>query len=178
MADPHTQTGTWPPAPPAYLPPVAPRRRSTAVVVAFVLLVLTVVGSATALVASGVLDEVRTDPEVVAYREDARTALREFQTLDDELDDGLRYIEYEILVQRAKDALDDLQVRMPARFSGDASYPALSRALDSYQAAEEAWRANIDCTFCDQDEVEPTLQHHWSDASIEVGKAGSALEAT
>jgi hypothetical protein len=157
---------------------IAPAPTSPALVLAIVLLVLSVIGSGVALLATGTLGGGETDLELIAYREDARTALREFQSLDEELDDGLKYFEYEILTERVEDALDDLEVAMPTRLHGDVSYLALSRALDEYQAAQEAWSENLDCTYCDTDDVEPTLQSHWTDASGELEKAAAALEGS
>jgi hypothetical protein len=65
---------------------------------------------------------------------------------------------------------------MPATLSGDDTFVALSLALDAFEAAEEAWSDNIDCTFCESEDVEPTLQGHWTDAALEIEKAASALD--
>jgi hypothetical protein len=154
-------------------PTVKPRRRNIGLIVALVVLVVSIIGSGIALV----LSQPDEDPAAAALRADAGDALAELVSLDEDLNEGLRFVEYSVLVNRIDKKFSDLDDRTPARLDDHPGMVAMNKALVEYQAALSAWSDNIDCTSCDEDEVEPTLKSHWSRASDRVGEARSALES-
>jgi type II secretory pathway pseudopilin PulG len=164
-------TGPLPP-PPA---PRARRRPPASVAVALGVLVLCLVGSALALALSGALGPTAEERRLEQFRADARLALREFDALDQELDDGLRPVEYGVLVDRVGDAYGDLWAATPDELRGTPAVDGLADALREYRAARTAWDDALACTIlCD--DVDPTLQDHWSAATDRLDDVHDELE--
>lgn len=166
------------PSPPGYLsPPPSPARgRNRPLQAALVLLAVVVAGSVIALVSAspGPSEE---DRAVAAYRSDARVALEDFSTLDDKLDDGVQYYEYQILFDRAQASFEDLRTATPVNLRGEDSYIAISDAFDAYQTAMTEWGTWFDCSYYCGDSPDDSLQTSWSTASDAVTRAESDLAA-
>lgn len=159
---------------PGVQPPTAtPPRRNIGLIVALVVLVTSIVGSGIALA----LSQPDKDPAIAALRSNAGDALAELVSLDEDLSDTVEFVEYSVLVNRIDEKLSDLDDRTPARLDDHPGMVAMSKALVEYRDALSAWSDNIDCTYCDADEVDPTLHSHWSRASDRVDEARGALEA-
>jgi hypothetical protein len=156
-------------------PPDAARpRRNLGLIIALVVLVVSIVGSGLALV----LSQPEADPAVAALRSNAGDALDEFVSLDEELNSsGVKYLEYSVLVDRVDEKLSDLDARTPSRLDRHPGMVAMNDALVEYRDALSAWSDNIDCTYCDPDDVDSTLDSHWSMASDRIDDARSALDA-
>jgi hypothetical protein len=159
-------TGLQPPNP-------ARPRRNVGLIIALAVLVVSIIGSGIALVVS----EPEDDPAVAVLRSNAGDALDEFVSLDDELNDGMKYLEYSVLVDRVEEKLSALDAITPSRLDDHPGMVAMSDALAEYQEALSAWSDNIDCTYCDEDDVDSTLDSHWSSASDRIDDARRALDA-
>jgi hypothetical protein len=97
-------------------------------------------------------------------------------SLDEEINGGLTFIEYSALVIRVDEELSNLDDMTPPRLDDHPAMVAMSDALAEYRDALSAWSDNIDCTYCDTDDVDSTLQSLWSTAAESIDEARRALE--
>jgi len=169
-------------SPPAGVPALpalggASRNRTKArlpLIVAVTVLVVCAVGSAIAFaVSSGPTAQ---DRQRAAFKDDAATALREFDSLDSELGGGVKPIEYDVLMNRVEKAYDDLVAATPQELSDDPALSSMASALDEYRSAQSAWDDYINCTDYYCTPVDDELDGHWGSASSDLADAHRSLE--